>query len=304
MDWFGLGAVLSGIGNFILQLIVFLIILLIGWLIAKSIAKALEFLFKKIGFQRLLDRAGISRLLAPTGIDPLTLVVKLVYYFILLIALLLALGAFGPSNPVAGIVEEIIGWLPRVFVAIVIVIVVAAIANFVGEIMRPALARFRFGGLLTRIVTITIIAMGAIAALNQIGVAVTVTMPILIAVLAALAGIAIVGIGGGLIDPMRSRWEKWLGAMESELNSAKASASTAPRASTPPSTGTTTPGTTGSGATGDATMTRGTDPSGPAMPPAPDAPHTPPAPPTAPPTTPPPAAPGAPPAGPPAPPQF
>ncbi|MBO0980135.1 hypothetical protein [Microbacterium sp. SD291] len=237
MDWsgfgVGIGGMLAGIGNFVLQLIVFLVILLIGWLIAKSVAKALEFLFKKIGFQRLLDRAGITRLLAPTGIDPLTLVVKLVYYFILLIALLLALGAFGPSNPVSGIVEEIIAWLPRVFVAIIIVIVVAAIANFVADIMRPALAKFRFGPVLTRIVTITIIAMGVIAALNQIGVAVTVTMPILIAVLAAVVGIAVVGIGGGLIGPMRSRWENWLGTMESELKSAPSGSAAQTRRAAP-----------------------------------------------------------------------
>ncbi|QMU97565.1 hypothetical protein FVO59_10290 [Microbacterium esteraromaticum] len=272
MDWNGLGGLLAGIGHFLLQLLVFFIILLIGWLIAKSIAKGLEFLFKRLGFQRLLERAGISRLLAPTGIDPLTLVVKLVYYFILLIALLLALGAFGPSNPVAGIVQDIIAWLPRLFVAIVIVIVVAAIANFVGDLMRPALSRFRFGALLTRIVTITIIAMGAIAALNQIGVAVTVTMPILIAVLAALAGIAIVGIGGGLIEPMRTRWEKWLGSMESEL-AAPSGASAPPRASDAPQSA--------------------------SVPPAPPAPPSaPPAPPSAPPA--PPSAPPAPPTAPPA----
>ncbi|MDQ0613550.1 phosphoglycerol transferase MdoB-like AlkP superfamily enzyme [Microbacterium sp. W4I4] len=253
MDWPGLGVMLAGIGNFILQLIVFLIILLIGWLIAKSIAKGLEFLFKRLGFQKMLDKAGISRLLAPTGIDPLTLVVKLVYYFILLIALLLALGAFGPSNPVSGIVEDIIGWLPRLFVAIVIIIVVAAIANFVGDIMRPALAKFRFGAVLTRVVTIAIIAMGVIAALNQIGVAVTVTMPILIAVLAALVGIAVVGIGGGLITPMRSRWEHWLGSMESEL--ASPSALAAP-----------------SSATSSAASAPSTAADGPHTPPAPPAP--------------------------------
>jgi hypothetical protein len=254
MDWsgfgVGIGGMLAGIGNFVLQLLVFLVILLIGWLIAKSVAKALEFLFKKIGFQRLLDRAGITRLLAPTGIDPLDLVVKLVYYFILLIALLLALGAFGPSNPVSGIVEEIISWLPRVFVAIVIVVIVAAIANFVADLMRPALAKLRFGEVLTRIVTISIIAMGVIAALNQIGIAVTVTMPILIAVLAAVVGVVVVGVGGGLIGPMRSRWEKWLGTMESEVNRVAAdadrsgpAAATGTSPSTPPSTPPTAPPT-------------------------------------------------------------
>lgn len=279
MDWSevgaGIGGILAGLGNFVLQLLVFLVILLIGWLIAKSVAKALEFLFKKIGFQKLLDKAGISRLLAPTGIDPLTLIVKLVYYFILLIALLLALGAFGPSNPVSGIVESIITWLPRLFVAIVIVIVVAAIANFVADIMRPALSRFRFGKVLTQIVTISIIAMGVIAALNQIGVAVTVTMPVLIAVLATIAGIAIVGVGGGLIGPMRDRWEKWLGSMESEIDSAakqapSASSGFAPVASEP-----------ASGLMDDAA----TRPSAPPTPPS-APPSAPPAPPTAPPAPP------------------
>lgn len=275
MDWNGLGGLLAGIGHFLLQLLVFFIILLIGWLIAKSVAKGLEYLFKRLGFQRLLDKAGISRLLAPTGIDPLTLVVKLVYYFILLIALLLALGAFGPSNPVSGIVQDIIAWLPRLFVAIVIVIVVAAIANFVGDLMRPALSRFRFGPLLTRIVTITIIAMGVIAALNQIGVAVTVTMPILIAVLAALAGIAIVGIGGGLIEPMRTRWEKWLGSMESELAAPSGAPASAQSTSTPSST------------TPSSTRPSSAPPSS-TVPPAPPAPPTaPPSTPPAPPTTPP-----------------
>ena len=272
MDWFGMGGLLAGIGSFLLQLVVFFLILLVGWLIAKSLAKGLEFVLKRIGFQALLDRAGITKLLAPTGIDPLTLVVKIVYYFVLLIALLLALGAFGPSNPVAGIVHDIIAWLPRVFVAIVIIIVVAAIANFVGDLMRPALAKFRFGALLTRIVTISIIAMGVIAALNQIGVAITVTMPILIAVLTAIVGIAIVGIGGGLIQPMRSRWENWLGTMESELASPSGGAAA---------------------------------PSDPApQPGAPDRPTTPPtAPPMAPPTEPP-MAPPTPPTAPPTPPQY
>ncbi|GAA2360590.1 hypothetical protein Cme02nite_37820 [Catellatospora methionotrophica] len=35
-------------------------------------------------------------------------------------------------------------------------------------------------------------------------------MPILIAVLATVAGILIVGVGGGLVRPMQSRWDTWL----------------------------------------------------------------------------------------------
>jgi hypothetical protein len=43
-----------------------------------------------------------------------------------------------------------------------------------------------------------------------------VTTPILVAVLATIAGILIVGVGGGLIRPMQSRWETWLHVAERE----------------------------------------------------------------------------------------
>ena len=61
-----------------------------------------------------------------------------------------------------------------------------------------------------------IVGIGIIAALNQIGVATTVTMPILIAVLATIGGILIVGVGGGMVRPMQQRWERWLGRAEQE----------------------------------------------------------------------------------------
>jgi hypothetical protein len=228
----GLGATLAGVGAFVLQLIVFLVILLIGWLIAKGVVKALTFLLNKIGFQRVLDRSGLTKLLAPTGISPIDLLLKLIYYFILLITLQLALGAFGQDNPVSQIVNDIVAFIPSALVAVVIVIVVSAIANVVGDLLRPVLSRFSFGPLLTRIVVIAIIALGVIAALNQIGVAVTVTMPILIAVLAAIVGVVVVGVGGGLIKPMQSRWEGWLGALSHEAAKAPAPAA-ATRATTP-----------------------------------------------------------------------
>lgn len=231
MDWSGftngLGETLASVMSFIFQLIVFAVIMLIGWLIAKGISRGLTFLFGKIGLQRLLDRSGISRLVAPMGIDPLDLIVKLVYYFILLITLQLALSAFGPSNPVSEIVNDIVAFLPSLFVAAIIVIVVAAIANVVGDLVAPALARYAFGDILRRIIVVAIVALGVIAALNQIGIAVSVTMPLLIAVLAAIVGVVIVGFGGGLIGPMRDRWERWIGALE------EASAKPAPAAAAP-----------------------------------------------------------------------
>jgi hypothetical protein len=48
------------------------------------------------------------------------------------------------------------------------------------------------------------------------GIAVTVTLPVLVAVLATIGGILVVGVGGGLIRPMQARWENYLSSAERE----------------------------------------------------------------------------------------
>ncbi|MCL2615023.1 MAG: hypothetical protein FWD95_17550 [Nocardioidaceae bacterium] len=211
IDWGGiLSTNLTNVINFVPKLIIFLVVLFIGWLIAKGVSKALAMVLQRVGFTNLLSKAGADRALATAQIKPVDLVAKLVYYFVLLIALQLALGAFGPSNPVSQIVDNILNWLPKAFVAILIVVIAGAVANAVKDILGATLGGVSYGGLLTKIVGIAIIALGVIAALNQIGIGLSVTLPVLIAVLATIGGILVVGVGGGLIMPMRDRWEGWL----------------------------------------------------------------------------------------------
>jgi hypothetical protein len=71
-------------------------------------------------------------------------------------------------------------------------------------------------------VQIFVIALGVIAALNQIGVATAVTTPVLIAVLATVGGVIVVGMGGGMIRPMQRRWERWLDRAEQDFPNARA----------------------------------------------------------------------------------
>jgi hypothetical protein len=55
------------------------------------------------------------------------------------------------------------------------------------------------------------------AALNQIGVATSVPS-VLVAVLAAIVGVIVVGVGGGLVKPMQHRWERVLNRAETETS--------------------------------------------------------------------------------------
>lgn len=219
----GISNAWSSIATFVPKLLAFLVILFIGWLIAKALSKVVDKVLDRVGFDRVVKRGGIDRMMSGSKYDASGLIAKLVYYFVLLIALQMAFGVFG-DNPVSAMLTAIVAWLPRAVVAIVIVVVAGAVARAVRDLVTGMLGRQSYGNTLGTIASVFIWGLGVIAALNQMGIAMSVTLPVLITVLATIGGIAVVGVGGGLIHPMRQRWEGWLNRAETELPQAKAAA--------------------------------------------------------------------------------
>lgn len=209
---------LNDVITFLPNLAAFLVILLIGWLVAKVVRKGVNMLLERVGFDRAVERGGVKRALEGSKYDASSMIAALVYYAILLVALQIAFGVFGP-NPVSDLLNSLVAWLPQLIVAVVIVVVAAAVANAVGDIIGSALSSQNYGRLVARLVQAFIIGLGVIAALNQIGVATAVTTPVLIAVLATIAGVIVVGVGGGMLRPMEQRWERWLSRAEDEVSS-------------------------------------------------------------------------------------
>ena len=194
---------------FLPKAVAFIAILVAGWLIAKAVLKIVDKVLERVHFDRAVERGGIKTALARSKYDASDIVAKLAYYAVLLVTLQLAFGIWGP-NPISDLIAGVVAWLPRAFIAIVIVVVAAAIARAVKDIISSALGGLSYGRVLANIASVFILGLGIIAALNQIGVATAVTTPVLIAVLATVAGILIVGVGGGLVKPMQSRWDGWL----------------------------------------------------------------------------------------------
>lgn len=209
------GDALRSVLLFLPKAVAFVAILVVGWLIAKAVLKIVDKVLERVGFDRAVERGGIRRALARSRYDASDIVAKLAYYGVLLVTLQLAFGIWGP-NPISDLIAGVIAWLPRAFVAIVIVVVAAAIANAVKDIISGALGGLSYGRILATVASVFILGLGVIAALNQIGVATAVTTPVLVAVLATLGGILVVGVGGGLVRPMQSRWESWLTRAEQE----------------------------------------------------------------------------------------
>ncbi|GIJ28068.1 hypothetical protein Vqi01_32300 [Micromonospora qiuiae] len=200
---------------FVPRAIAFIAILVIGWLIARAVLKIVDAALERVGFDRAVERGGIKRALERTRYDASDILARLAYYAVLLFTLQFAFGVWGP-NAISNLIAGVVAWLPRAFVAIVIVVIAFAIANAVRDIVSGALGGLSYGKILADLAAVFVIALGVIAALNQVGIATTVTTPVLVAVLATVAGILIVGVGGGLVRPMQHRWEGWLNRIADE----------------------------------------------------------------------------------------
>ena len=218
---------LSTIVEFVPKLVIFLLILVIGFVVAKAVAKALSALLERVGFDRAVERGGVKKALESSKFDASDIVAKLLYYFLMLFVLQLAFGVFG-TNPISDLITQVITFLPSLIVAIIIIVVAAAIAAAVKTLVEGTLGGLSYGSVLANIASAFIVFLGVIAALNQIGVATTVTTPVLITILATIAGILIVGVGGGLIRPMQGRWEQYLSKAEDEAPRLREHARNAP----------------------------------------------------------------------------
>jgi hypothetical protein len=206
---------LSTVINFLPTFFAFLAILIIGWFVAKAIAKVVDRILERVGFDRAVERGGVGRAMARTEYDASTLVAKLVFYTLLLFVLQLAFGLWGP-NPISELLFGVIAFLPRLIVAIVIVVVAAAIASGVRDIVAGSLGGLSYGRTLANVAAGVILVIGVFAALNQVQIAPAIVTGLFYAMLAIVAGSAIIAIGGGGIGPMRKQWEKAIDRIEDE----------------------------------------------------------------------------------------
>jgi hypothetical protein len=199
------------------KILVFLAILVIGWVIARVLARVVDMILRRVHFDHFVERGVVGQALTRSHTDATTLIAKIVYYAILLIALQMAFGVFGP-NPISTMLNGIVAWLPRAIVAIIIIVIASAIAKVVKDLIVGAIGGLSYGRLLANVASIIIITLGAIAALNQVGIAAGVTQPVLWTVLLTAGAIAAIGVGGGLVRPMQDRWERMLSAAERETS--------------------------------------------------------------------------------------
>lgn len=216
-----------------------LLILLVGYIIARIVSRVVR---------ELLSRSGADRAFAQRGgevygdranaLAPSRLAAMIVFWIIMLVFLIAAANFLGWPQ-VSELLNDFVGWLPNLIVAVIILIA----APIVGRLVRGAVESgsaqtgMSNGRTLGRIAEIAIIAFGVVVAINQIGIASDLVNILFIGLVVALAlgfGLAF-GLGGREVAAKIT--QDWYARSQDVGSQAARPAAAPPRTGGTPATG-------------------------------------------------------------------
>lgn len=245
--------------SFIPNLLGGIVILVVGYFVAKILGNLIGRLLGKVGFDNWMDRAGVSGVLerSGTGLTASAMLGKVVFWFVFLISFTMFASALGVPE-ISAFMSTMLGYIPRIFAAIVILCLAALFANFLAAVIRGATGNET----LAKIGRYAILVYAAFAALTQLGIAVQLTGNTLLIVLggAALAMGLAFGLGGREMaaQALQRMFER--GVTSTGSTASGSNGTTPPSGTTGTATGTTgtATGTTGEGAYGGSGQTQPT----------------------------------------------
>src|SRR5215216_456988 len=188
---------LSTFLEYIPQLIGAIIILIVGYIVARILQAVVSRVLQAIGFDGWMERGGIKQFFdrAQTTETPATVLGRLVFWFVFIIAITMAADALGIQQ-VSAVLAQLIAYIPSIIAAILILVLAALLANFLAGIVRGATG----SDLLSNIARYAIIIYAAFAAVTELGIAVQLTAPTFLIVLGAVALAAAIAFGLGSRD--------------------------------------------------------------------------------------------------------
>ena len=196
-----LSGIVSGILDFIPALLSGLLILFVGWALSKLIAWVVKRLLDRLGFETLLDRAGVMNGIRQAGLkrSPSDMVGVFIYWMIFANFLLAALDRMGLAAATEPL-ERLIAFLPTLLSALITLVAGALAVQFVGKMVQAAMAGMgiEFHETLANAVRTLLMGIIFIIVLEQLGLDVTLLNEVFVVLIGvSFAGIALAfGLGG------------------------------------------------------------------------------------------------------------
>jgi hypothetical protein len=191
---------LSDFFSFIPNLIGAIILLVVGWFLGKLVGGLVTKALRAVRFNQVADKAEIDTFLQNAGVsmDPAAVVGAIARWFIYLVFFLAAFNALGLPQ-VAAVIDDVLTFLPKVVVAIIILLVGALAGTLLAGVVRGALrsAGVEQADLFGTIARFAVIAFAAIAALDMLEIAPTIVATLWQGLIFGLVGILVLAFGLG-----------------------------------------------------------------------------------------------------------
>ncbi len=133
-------SVLFGILNFLPDLLVAIIIFVVGWLIGTGLGKVITQVINSLRVDQALRSAGVERVLERAGftLNSGGFVGVLVKWFFVVVFLVAALDVLKLTEVTVFLREVVLGYLPQVIVAVLIILAAAVIADVAQKVVSGA----------------------------------------------------------------------------------------------------------------------------------------------------------------------
>ena len=203
----------SSIAAFVPMLFGSLLIFFIGWIIAMTLGQLVEQIVKGLKVDDFLRKLDFEKTLEKAGwrMNSAVFIGLLVKWFFVIVFLLASANILGLTQ-VGDFLRDVLLYIPNVVIAALILIIAAIISDIVEKVLRGSLmAMGHRGSMVAPLVRWSILVFALIAALLQLGIAVTLIQTLVTGIVAAIAiavGLAF-GLGGKdaaaqFIDKMRN----------------------------------------------------------------------------------------------------
>lgn len=203
-----------------------LILLVIGWIIAGIVGNLVTKVCQGVHVDMVGDRVGANDFLQRSGstLRASSIIGEIVKWVVRLVFIEMAAEQLGMPQ-ISLVINQILGYIPNIIVAMVILGVGAFLAQLLSGIVRGTASEARIGNaaLLARLTSGAVMAFAIIAALNELNVAPVVVNTLYIGLVAAISlalGLAF-GLGGR--DTAARLTERWSGQLEATAKKVQSS---------------------------------------------------------------------------------
>lgn len=149
-----------------------LVILFAGYLLAKLVEKGSERLLRKLHLNQWLERGGVLEAVERTGssFNPTRVVGKLLFWFVMFAVIMVAANALGMES-LAAVFGELVGYIPSLMSAIVILIVGIVLGRFTSGLIMASAGAVQGGPTLARVGRWMVVVLAIFMALQELGIA-------------------------------------------------------------------------------------------------------------------------------------